>query len=329
MRTSRLPVAAALACAAAGCVHRPLTPATADPRPLAPPWTSTLLRDHPLAGRILDVKGRRWVELPTFDAALVRADVAILGEVHDNPDHHRLQAREVQVITRSGRAPALAFEQLATSQQEQLDAALAGGSTTAEAVAEAVDWARNGWPPFALYRPIFEAGLSAALPLVAANLSRAAARDLMKRGTEVLPADVRSWLGRAPELTAGQLEELRRNMAEEHCGELPERLLTPLVLAQRARDAQLAVRTASAAGQRGAILLAGNGHARTDRGVPAWLAREAPGRAVLAVAHVEVEAGRGHPDDYAVEYGGALPFDFVIFTPATEREDPCQGLRRR
>jgi uncharacterized iron-regulated protein len=256
--------------------------------------------------------------------------VAILGEVHDNLDAHRLQAREVRAVTATGRRPALAFEMIPTSQQEKLDAALAGGAATPDGVAEAVEWAK-GWRDFPSYRPIVEAGLAAGLPLVAANLSRADARELMKKGVEVLPEALRAWLARAPALTPAEAEAQRQEMAEEHCGELPAELLQPLLLAQRARDAQLAARTAAAAaaGGRGAILVAGDGHARRDRAVPAWLARELPALSVVAVAHLEVQADRRHPDDYAAEYGGALPFDFVIFTPAAEREDPCEGLRKQ
>lgn len=314
---------------AAGCAPRPLTPGAADPRPYGPEWSSPLLRDHPLAGRILEVKGRRWVDQATLDGALAAADVSVLGEVHDNPDHHRLQAREVRAVTSAGRQPALAFEMLATPVQEKLDAAQAAPGATAESIAEAVEWARSGWPAFPLYRPIFEAGLQAGLPLVAANLSRAAAREMMKKGVGALPEETRAWLGRAPEPTPAELEQLRKEMAEDHCGELPEELVRPLVQAQRARDAELAVRTAAAARERGAILVAGDGHARTDRAVPAWLARELPGKRVVAVGHLEVKAGLTHPDDYAAEYGAALPFDYVVFTPGAEREDPCLELRKK
>jgi uncharacterized iron-regulated protein len=322
-----LPLAGLLA---AGCAPRALTPGPLDPRPYGPDWSAPLQRDHPLAGRILDVDGRRWIDQAGLDAALARADIAVLGEVHDNPDHHRLQAREVRAVVAAGRRPALAFEMLSTPAQEPLDAALAGGGATADSVAEAVAWSKSGWPDFASYRPIFEAGLQARLPLVAANLSRAAARVLMKQGVESLPAEVRAWLARAPEPSAKELEQLRREMAEDHCGELPEAMVKPLVKAQRARDAMLAVQTAAAAANgRGAILVAGDGHARRDRGVPAWLVRELPGTRVMAVGHLEVQADLRHPDDYAAEYGGGLPFDFVIFTPAAEREDPCLELKKR
>jgi uncharacterized iron-regulated protein len=334
MTPARLPLLLLAAALGAGCAVRPLTPLASDPRPLAGPWASPLQRDHPLAGRILDVPGRRWVDQAILDAALARADLLLLGETHDNPDHHLLQAREIRAVTATGRSPALTLEMIDPTQQQQVDDALAKGGATADGLAEALDWPKSKWPPFAIYRPVFEAGLAARLPFVAANLSRATARELMKMGPEVLGEEVQGWLARAPALTPAQVEAQAKEMAEEHCGELPHDLLQPLLLAQRARDAQLAARTAGAAGPGGAILVVGAGHVRRDRAVPAWLAREAPGRTVLAVAHLEVEGGKRHPDDYladfgVVDFGGALPFDFVIFTPAAVREDPCTKLKRQ
>jgi uncharacterized iron-regulated protein len=199
---------------------------------------------------------------------------------------------------------------------------------TADGLAEAVGWEKTGWPDFDLYRVVFEAALAARLPIVAANLSRGAARDAAMKGPAALPEDVRAALERAPPPTAAELEAWREEMKESHCGELPEGMLEPLVLAQRARDAQMALRLAGPAASRGAVLVTGNEHARLDRGTPAWLAREAPGLRVLAVAHLEVDAGGAVPADYAAALGGTLPYDFVVFTPAAEREDPCEGMRR-
>ena len=326
----KIPLAAALLLAA--CAPRPLTPAATDPRPLDQAWVSTLHRGHPLTGRILDVRGARFIDPAALEAALARADVVVLGETHDNPDHHLLQARAVRAVVAAGRRPALAFEMLGAPLQPQVEAAQAAGGLTADALAALVDWPKSGWPDFALYRPVFEAGLAAGLPLVAANLPRSAAREVMRKGAEALPDDVRPWLARARPLAPAEVDLLRDEMSRDHCGELPDALVAPMVLAQRARDAQLAVRTAAAAGGpggRGALLVAGNGHARSDRAVPAWLAAEAPGLSVVAVGHLEVSPDRPHPDDYREDFGGALPFDYLVFTPAAEREDQCAKLRRQ
>jgi hypothetical protein len=108
-------------------------------------------------------------------------------------------------------------------------------------------------------------------------------------------------------------------------------MLDPLVLAQRARDARMAERMVTAGADRGAVLIAGSGHARDDRGVPAIVAKDAPGRKVIAVAFTEVEEGQLDPAAYQEDGGkakeGHAPFDFLVFTPREKRDDPCEGMK--
>ena len=322
--------AAAIALLSSGCAGRPIPPTAADPRPFGEePWSSALARAHPLVGYALSVEDERWVGRAEIDAALAKADFVLLGETHDNVDHHRLQAAFLRSALAGGRRPAVAFEMLDTSQAEPLARALAATPVTAEAIAEAVAWKRSGWPDFAAYRPIFDVALGAELDLLAANLPRKVAREAVRQGVEPLPAEVREALAQAGEPSPAELTAWAREMEESHCQEVEETLLRGLVLAQRARDAQMALRVAGAGGQ-GAVLITGDGHARTDRGVPAWLARVRPGASRLSIGLVEADAELRWPREYAGAYGeGGFPFDFVVFTARAEREDPCEQLRRR
>lgn len=326
-----LPVAA-LALLASACAGRPIPPTPSSPRAFAgEAWRSPLGRDHRLVGYALSAREERWVDAAEIRAALAGADFVFLGETHDNADHHLLQAALLRAAL-AGRPAALAFEMLDTAQAEPLAKCLAAPPVTPEAIAEATGWKKTGWPDFALYRPIFEAALDAGLPIVAANLPRPVAREAVRKGTEALPSDVREAMAKAGEPSAAELKEWGREMAEDHCGELDPGLLTGLVRAQRARDAQMALRLAAAAGPGGgrAVLVTGNGHARTDRGVPAWLERVRPGARRISIGLFEVDPDLRWPRRYLEEYGSAsFPFDYVIFTPRAEREDPCEELRRR
>src|SRR5512132_2372469 len=62
--------------------------------------------------RIWDVSAQRFVDESTLDARLVAARYRLLGEVHDNPAHHRLRARTIAAIAAGGRRPAVVMEQL-------------------------------------------------------------------------------------------------------------------------------------------------------------------------------------------------------------------------
>jgi uncharacterized iron-regulated protein len=249
-----------------------------------------------------------------MDDALARADVVLLGETHDNADHHLLQAARITGLVARGRRPAVAFEMLDADQQPFVD-----GASSPEALETAVKWAESGWPPFALYRPVFEAGHRAGLRVVAADLSNDEARSIA-RGGEV-PGDLRTEL-EASALTPEQLEEWRKEMRDSHCGMLPERALDPMVRAQRARDLRLAKRVLSA-GPDGAVLVAGAGHVRKDRAVPAWIARLSPATKVAVVGFVEVSEREVHPEREA------WPYDYVVFTPRVDRPDPCASFHAR
>lgn len=319
-------VALLLAALAAGCARR------FDPRLVEQPiagrtWVSALHRDHPLAGRIWDGRAGAFVDEAALADAVRAADLVLLGEVHDNPDHHLLQARLVRTIVASGRRPALALEMLDADRQAALDAALAAAPRDPDALAGV--WEAGGWPDFELYRPILAAGLEAGLPLVAANLPRPAARALVAKGLASADPALRARLDAGPALPPEEVEALRAEMRESHCGEIPDELMDPFILAQRGRDATMSARLAEAARGRGGILVAGKGHTRA-RDVPAWLAIDAPGSRVLSVAFVEVDPDERSPEGYEDEFGkGPFPFDLVVFTPAAEREDPCEKLRSR
>jgi uncharacterized iron-regulated protein len=293
-------------------------------------WQSALHRDHPLVGRIWDVSQGRWVDEATLLEQLTKSNFVLLGERHDNADHHQLQASLVRAITATGRRPALVFEMLDLEQQAAVDAALAREPGNPDAIAQAVSWDKSGWPDWALYRPIFAAGLERKLPIVAANFPRAQARKVAMEGAAALDPDfvVRNGLNTPlPEETA---KALREEMFQAHCGHMPREHLEPMVLIQRVRDARMAERMRQADPGEGAILITGSGHARTDRGVPARLKIEEYGPVVRSVGFLEVSPDKPEPQAYAEAFGVAhLPFDYVWFTPAAEREDPCEKLRKR
>ena len=93
---------------------------------------------------------------------------------------------------------------------------------------------------------------------------------------------------------------------------------------QRVWDAALADNLVRASGASGGVLIAGSGHARTDRAVPAVVRFLVPDAKVAAVAFTEVAAGANDPRDYAqLHFAAALPFDYVWFTPGTERPPTC------
>jgi len=265
-----------------------------------------------LAGQILDARTNSLVSRDELFRRAAASHFVILGEVHDNAIHHRLQAEVLESILRQGRSPALAMEQFDRENQPLLDAMRAGGGREAERIADAGRFDRKGWR-WPDYKPLVEIAARTGLPIIAANLSRADARALMQSGRRaegIPPADT--------EIQAA----LERDIVDGHCGfRPPATVLSGMVEAQRARDAFMAQALASA-GPGGAVLIAGAGHARRDRGVPAYLP-PGPREKVLSIGFVEVEPGGKAA---TTRFEGL--FDLVWFTPRAEREDPCKSFRQ-
>ena len=294
----------------------------------AAPRAATKLADHPLVGTIWDARERRFVARTALESACARADFVLVGEVHDNPEHHRFQLELLAAIVRAGRRPAVAMEQFDRDHQAALDRARIERPGDAEHLADAAQFDRRGWHwPF--YEPIVAAALRDDLPLVAANLSRRDGFAVVERGYDALGKSVAAHLGLAQPFGAAQAAAMEAAVRYGHCGKLPEKVVPRMAEAQRARDAVMADALLARAAA-GAVLISGNGHARRDLGVPLHLAARAPERSVLAVGIVEVVEDRVRAEDYVVPAAGEAPqFDVAVFTPRTERADPCVGFAPR
>jgi len=296
--------------------------ATAAPPP-AP--TQTLDAGHPLVGKLWRPADQRFVSADEAAAAAVAADAVMLGETHDNPDHHALQAWMVRRLTEAGRKPNLVFEMLDADQSQRLGDHLAAHPGDSAGIGAAVAWSDTGWPDWTLYQPIAQATLAAGGNIVAGNLARATTRAIA-RGTA--PAGTLEQLGIAEDLDDATLADMKTEIQEDHCGLMPEAMLGGMVKVQRARDASLARAIATALSPGGqVVLIAGGGHVRGDRGVPVHLARVAPAAKRLTILFQEVAADRIAPAAYGEDFpGGILPYDLVWFTARAEREDQCDKL---
>ena len=290
-------------------------------------WTSPTGRNHPLAERIWDVRAGTFVLPPDLTARLANARFVLLGERHDNPEHHTLQARLLGGMIAAGRRPAVGFEMLSTDDATAIARYLARSPKDASGLGEAVSLNRSGWPDWRLYEPIAQAALDAGLPIVATNLSRVATDAIRRNGLAGLSASLARQLGLEEPLDPETRDAIRRELDASHCGTVEGATLERMVDVQWARDARMAEALVRAGQRDGAILIAGAGHVRTDRGVPFHLQRRAPGATVVSVAFLEFEATVDAPAGYAVRFEGALPFEYVWFTPRVDTDDPCTRLR--
>ena len=249
------------------------------------------------------MQARRFVDAAEVERRVVAADVALLGETHDNPVHHELQLRLYRAAVERGRKPSLALEQLDTEHQAAVDAAAAAPRASPASIAAAGKV--QGWS-WSFYEPLVALALDRQLPIVAANLSRGRAREESAR-----LLDEAVW-------SEERNRVLRAILVDSHCGgDAPH--IDRMVQVQRARDAVMAERIAAAPAPVVAIL--GRGHARADLAVPLYLSRRAPRLRVLSIGFVEVSEDALAPSAYPEASAGR--HDVVWFTPRAQRPDPC------
>lgn len=328
------PVSAA-ARALAVCLSLLGAAAAAASEPQWRAWAETAQNRHALAGRVYDVAQGKLSDAGDGPRPPLPDGIVLLGEMHDNPAHHQVRAWLIAdaIKARPQWRPAVAFEQIDTDRQEAVDRfdKLDAGARTPESLFGFLKWQESGWPPTEIYRPLFEAILAARLPIYAGDLPRVRVRSVARSGLLQIAPEERARLGLEQPLPAPLADALRRELEESHCGALPPQALGGMAVAQRYRDAHMADVLLGAAGRHGsAVLIAGNGHVRTDRGVPWHTRRRAPETPVTAVLILEVEDGKTEPADYMPRDPDGRPTaDFIVFTPRAERPDPCEALRKK
>ncbi|MFQ5623260.1 MAG: ChaN family lipoprotein [Paracoccaceae bacterium] len=245
--------------------------------------------------------------------ALLRAEVVIIGEVHDNHHHHDNQA----LIVARLRPKAVVFEMVPEADEEKLRQ-LPAARRTEQELSDLLRWEKRGWPDFSIYWPVFEAVGNAAL--FGAEQPRASVRAAYDDGAASAFGESAASFGLDKPLPAPEADERMAEQMEAHCNALPEDTLPHMVEAQRFRDAELSRAVLRALREKGrgpVVLITGNGHARRDWGVPALLRIAAPGLDVVAIGQFEEEAEPG------------APFDGILVTPTVPRADPCEAFRGR
>ncbi|HSQ73050.1 MAG TPA: ChaN family lipoprotein [Rubrivivax sp.] len=230
--------------------------------------------------------------------------VVLLGEVHDNAVQHALRLQAFEALLAGGARPALVMEQFDRERQPVIDALRAQSPPhDADTLIAAAGGA--GWQ-WQFYQPFVALALQHGLPIVAANVSREDARQVMAAGLQASGFDANV----APDL----LQSLAADIEDSHCGLIDDATARRMALAQVARDQAMAAAVDRHA-ERGVLLLAGNGHVRTDAGVPRWLAPATRSKSEAIGLLEEGTRERGR-------------YDRVVLTAAQERTDPCEGMRR-
>lgn len=291
---------------------------------------------HPLACRAFATEGLEIAWSGLVDR-LAGVPIVLLGEVHDNGDHHRIRAQLILALEarRNGEPrPALVLEHIRADQDFALAALRALDRRQRRSAADlfaALRWETSGWPDKALFQPLFEAALDAEWPILAGNVPSGDIRAVARQGLAALPASELQRLGLATPLPAPAQADLLDELEASHCALLPKSAFGAMADAQRYRDAYMAHAVLDAQRAHGrAILLAGNGHVRADRGVPWHIKRLSPDARLATVMFLEAGGSKPTALDYLIRGSLDEPTaDVVVLTRRAERPDPCAEMRKR
>lgn len=270
------------------------------PAPIAP-----LGREHADLGRIVDLNSGQTLSPQQLLSRLAEAERLLVGEQHDNPDHHALQLWLSRELSKRRAQGSVLMEMLNRDQQAKVDHAQAiarEGQAMADPF-DALAW-QPGWG-WSLYGPLVLHQLRQPYPLLAANLDRAEIMQIYRQrpllqGERSSAADVQ--------------ERLLSDIRDSHCGLLPDSQLPAMLAVQQQRDRRMA--EALLAAPQPSLLLAGAFHVRKDLGVPLHLIDLGARNATVVLILAEV--GRSVDASMA---------DYVWYTAAQPEQDHCAKLR--
>ena len=291
-------------------------------------WQSPLNAAHPLVGKIYSVEDGANITPGELIDRLSGERHILLGEIHDNKDHHLLQAWVIAQLAALHRKPSIVMEQIRVDQAGILKLFMSGKFKTAERMGPAIGWEKSGWPKWENYQPIAKAALGNKLPIYAGDTTRPMNRKVGKQGFKALPSGDTSDLGLDLPLGDELDNALAIELVSSHCDLMPAKMMGPMALVQRYRDAHLARALREANLVDGSILIAGNGHVRTDRAVPWYLRGEHIKSVTVMIVETSSEAQTAL-DLIPLDPSGKATADYIWVTPGAQREDPCIKLKKQ
>ena len=267
----------------------------------------------------------------TLSALSPEIDILLIGETHDHPEHHQIQAQ----VIRSFKPKSVAFEMLNQSQQPALSHL---PDTSKDDWGGLLQWTQRGWPDFALYTPVFEAAVTLGAQLIAAHPDRSVLKPLML-GRE-LDDQLRTDLSLDLPLPAQAQKSLEAEIIRAHCGHAPPSMISPMVQAQRLKDAWMARALIEA--PKPVVLIVGRGHTRPDRGIPWAIKQISKRRGALRSPRVKV-LSLDIADPTQKEHHGSTSIvrgdsgdtedteDIVIslMTAPHRTDDPCERFKEQ
>ena len=253
----------------------------------------------PLAGKIWDLNNRHFITEKVLVSEIAKSDWVLLGENHENEEHHAIEQNLIEAISDAGKLGNVALEMANQKQQDALDKHRNNQLVTKEEL----NWS-SGWP-WDWYGGLVKTALAEAQRVIATDLTR--------------DQQMQAYMNDEIELPTGPYREFMDDILyESHCGKLPKSQLSNMLRVQIARDKAMHSALINNNTNKVDVFIAGTMHTRYDTGIP--LLGELNSKTILMVsAGPEMDPGKYIPESYKDN-----PIaDYIIFTSETEPVDHC------
>ena len=210
-------------------------------------------------------------------AALAKRKVVLLGEDHDEAEHHRWQLHTIAALHSHRPDIVLAFEMFPRRVQPVLDRWVKGELSEADFLRE-VGWQEIWGYDAQLYMPLFNFARMHRLPMLALNIDRATSRLVRQRSLAAVPRAEREGVGdpapAAQPYRDRLFEAFKQHPALSGGGGADSPRFQRFVEAQQFWDRAMAEAIAGARGDRGPLIVGimGQGHVEYREGVAHQLA---------------------------------------------------------
>ncbi len=204
-------------------------------------------------------------------------DFILLGEFHDNPCHHQVQARIVHLLAESGVDHVLGLEMVNVRRQDVLDR-FNRGEISLEELPDSLDWGKTWGHDFDLYRPVFKAAMEHGIPVKALNLPSGITRRISHYGLDSLDDEDRKYLPEKISLPPEEQLSFLEQQYEMHQEFVPEDRsdLQHFIQAQSTWDSKMAEMAEQFGREHSlpVVILAGSEHVRMGWGIEHRLMRQ-------------------------------------------------------
>ena len=248
--------------------------------------------------RVYDTQRGAWTDFESMLAGVVAADVVFVGEQHDDPNTHRLEAAILQGLQRRNVKPVVSLEMFERDVQGALDAYLAGRIGEEETLKGA-----RPWPRYASdYRPLVEMARAQGWPVIASNVPRRIASAVASGGKaaiDQLAEAERAFVARELQCPAdGYFERFAKSMTSHPApNQTPEQqhaLVERYYWSQCVKDETMAEAIATAVERRtsaGAVVhYNGAFHSDFGLGTAERARRRLPGKRIVVISMLPVDS---------------------------------------